>query len=137
MKLKLKIQKEVQLTPEVVEEKINTYLRNNFYRTVERGQGFVIFIEDEYSDRKHFQSDYHTRIGEGKFEFYVNHQGTAIKLICLTEVLYPIFVMTLFAAFGAYIKSFAPILASFAFSLPIIFKIYYLKAHVFSEIFEC
>jgi len=63
MKIKISINKHVQLQPDVLEEKINRYLKQNFYRVIERGPGFVIFIDDEYSDRKRFRSDYHTRIG--------------------------------------------------------------------------
>ena len=59
MKLKLSIQRQVELQPDILEEKINTYLKKNFYRVTERGLGFVIFIDDEYSDRKRPRSDYH------------------------------------------------------------------------------
>lgn len=137
MKIKLSIKRQVQLEPNVLEEKIDKYLKKNFYRVIERGAGFVIFIDDEYSDRKTFKSDYHTRIGEGKFEFHSTDQETSVKLIYLTSVLYPIFLMMLFAGAGMYTKSFTPILFSFAFALPIAYKIYYLNQHVFNEILEC
>lgn len=104
---------------------------------MERGTGFIIFTDDEYSDRKRFRSDYHTRIGEGKLEFYATDQKTIVRLIYLTPLFYPIFLMTVFATFGMYIKSLMPIVFSFAFSLPIIYKIYYLNEHVFNEILEC
>ena len=86
MKLKLSIKRQVQLQPEILEGKINTYLKKNFYRIIERGPGFVTFIDDEYSERKRPRSDYHTRIGEGKFEFNATGHETAVKLIYLTPV---------------------------------------------------
>jgi len=136
MKVKFSIKKQVQLPTDVLQEKIDIYLKNNFYRIIDRGPGFIIFIDDEYSDRKRFRSDYHTRIGEGKFEFFATGQVTIVKLIYLTSVLYPILLMMLFVAFGMYNKSFMPIVFSFAFLLPIIYKIYYLNGHVFNEILE-
>jgi hypothetical protein len=137
MKFKFSIKTEFQLTPDIVEEKINRYFKKNYYRITDRGPGYIIFIDDEYADRKRPRSDFHTRIGEGKFVFHAADQGTFVKLIYLTDVLYPAFLMTLFAAFGAYIKSLGPILISFALMLPILYKIYYLKEHVFDDILEC
>jgi len=137
MKIKISINKHVQLQPDVLEEKINRYLKQNFYRVIERGPGFVIFIDDEYSDRKRFRSDYHTRIGEGKFVFYSKGQETNLKLIYLTPVLYPIFLIMLFAVAGMYIKSLMPILFSLAFALPIVYKIFYLKENALNEVLDC
>jgi len=137
MKIKLNIKRQVTVQSEVLEEKISRYLKKNFYRVTDRGPGFVIFIDDEYSDRKRFRSDYHTRIGEGKFEFLAAGNETELKLTYLTPVLYPVFLMMLFMAAGFYIKSFMPIFFSFAFALPIAYKIYYMKEHVFDEILEC
>lgn len=137
MKIRFDIKQDVQLQPEVFEEKLIEYLKKNFYRITDKGPGFVIFIDDEYSDRKRYQSDFHTRIGEGKFEFHASGDGTFVKLIYLTPVLYPLILMTIFAAGGAYVKSFAPILISFAFALPIGYKFMYLNQHVFDDILEC
>ncbi|MEO6977254.1 MAG: hypothetical protein ABI113_02715 [Mucilaginibacter sp.] len=137
MKIKSNIKQEVQLQPEVLEEKIIEYLKKNYYRITDRGPGFVIFIDDEYSERKIARSDFHTRIGEGKFQFHVTQQGTFVKLIYLTPILYPLFLMTLFAAFGAYIKSFGPLLVSFACTLPVGYKFLYLNQRVFDDILEC
>ena len=137
MKIKFHIEKEVQLQSDVLEEKLNNYLKKNFYRIVEKGPGYFIFIDDEYSDRKRFRSDYHTRIGEGKFTFHATNQGANIKLIYLTPVMYPAFLMTLFVATGIYVHAIAPILMSCAFTLPIIVKVYFLKLHVFNEVLEC
>ena len=136
MKIKFSIRRRVEMEPTVLEEKIDEYLKKNFYRITDRGPGFIIFIDDEYSDRKRFRSDFHTRIGEGKFEFHSVDQGIVIRLIYLTPVLYPIFLMMLFVAFGIYDNSLMPIFFSSAFSLPIIYKIYYLNEHVFNEVLE-
>ncbi|MGY4538121.1 hypothetical protein ACVW0P_002541 [Mucilaginibacter sp. UYNi724] len=137
MKLKLSIKRQIQLQPDVLEEKINVYLKKNFYRIIERGPGFVIFIDDEYSDRKRPRSDYHSRIGEGKFEFNAMGQETAVKLIYLTPVLYPAFLMMLLVGAGMYSKSLLPIFCSFAFYLPLLLKILNMKDKVFNEILKC
>jgi len=137
MKLKLSIKRQVELQPDILEEKINAYLKKNFYRITERGPGFIIFIDDEYSDRKRPRSDYHNRIGEGKFEFNATGQQTAVKLIYLTPVLYPAFLMMLLVGAGMYTKSLLPIICSFAFYLPLLFKIFNMNDRVFNEILEC
>ncbi len=136
MKYKRTIQREVQLAPDILEGKINNYLKKNFYRITDRGDGYIIFIDDEFSDRKSSRSDVHTRIGEGKFEFYANAQGTFVKLIYLTPVLFPVFLMSVFAAFGAYIGSIGPIIVSFAFAIPLVVREYYLKGNVFKDVLE-
>lgn len=136
MKIKLSIKRQIQVQPDDLQEKINNYLKKNYYRVTERGEGFIIFIDDEYSDRKRFRSDYHTRIGEGKFEFHSSGQMTVVRLIYLTPVLYPIFLIMSFTAVGIFINSFMPIFFSFAFSLPVLYKIHYLNEHVFNEILE-
>ena len=137
MKLKLSMKSQVKLQPDILEEKINTYLKKDFYRITERGPGFVIFIDDEYSDRKTPRSDYHNRIGEGKFEFNAIGQGTAVKLIYFTPVLYPVFLMILLVAAGIYTKSLLPIICSLAFYLPLLFKIFNMNEKVFNEILAC
>ena len=85
---------QVELNIDIFEEKINTYLKNNFY-TVTEGPGFVIFIDDKYSDKKMPRLDYHNRIGEGKFEINEVNQETAVKRIYFTPVLYPAFLVKL------------------------------------------
>lgn len=137
MKIKRRIQKELPLQADVLEAKINNYLEKNFYRVVDRGAGYVIFIDDEYSDRKTYRSDFHTRIGEGKFEFYATEQGATIKLTYFTPVLYPFFLMMVFVASGMYFKFVAPIFMSLALTLPVLYKFYYLNEHVFNEVLEC
>jgi hypothetical protein len=138
MKLKLNIKKEVELQPDALEEKINIYLKKNFYRVIERGPGFIIFKDDEYSDRRRSSSDHYTRLEEGKFIFHPNDQGTSAKLIYFTSILYPAFLMMLLIAFGLYVKtSVMPIVFSFVFALPVLFKIYYLQGNVFHEILQC
>ena len=134
MKIKLSIKKDLQLQPEILNEKIEKYLKNNSYRIIEKGSGFIIFIDDEYSYRKRLRSDYHNRISEGKFEFNSLGNKTFVKLIYLTPVSYPIFIMMLFVVAGIYIQSFIPIFFSFAITLPILLKIYNLNENVFNEI---
>ena len=136
MKIKLDIKTKFELPEATLEQKVSEYLKNNFYRITDRGPGYIIFIDDEFSDRKTYRSDYHTRIGEGKFEFHSSGEFTVIRLIYLTQVLYPMFLIMVFAAFGIYTKSIVPIIFSFAFILPILYKMYYLKEHVFKEIAE-
>ncbi|QNK62085.1 hypothetical protein H7F33_16245 [Pedobacter sp. PAMC26386] len=137
MKIKLIIRKEVQIQLAALEGKIDNYLKKNFYRVTDRGEGFVIFIDDEYSDRKRYRSDNYIRIKEGKFEFHSSGKGTFVKLIYLTSVLYPFFIMMLFTAGGLYTKTLTPIFFSFAFYLPVLYRIYYLKKNMFNELLEC
>lgn len=136
MKIKFSTKREVQIQPEILENKINIYLKKNFYRIIEKGPGFVVFIDDEYSNRKRSRSDYHIRIGEGKFEYFSSGEKTTIRLIYFTSVLYPTFFIMLFTGVGMYSKSLMPILFSFAFAIPILYKIYYLNENVFVEVLE-
>jgi hypothetical protein len=136
MKIKRAIKCQFELSPDVTEEKIKNYLKKNFYRVVEKGPGFIIFIDDEYSDRRSARSDVHTRIGEGKFDFSANAEGTFVKLTYLTPISYPFFIMMAFMAGGLYVRSITPILMSLAFTLPIAYRIYYLNKNVFHEVLE-
>ncbi|MBB6237000.1 hypothetical protein HDC90_001617 [Pedobacter sp. AK013] len=137
MKFKYKIKKTLQIEADLLEEKINRYLIKNSYRITERGLGYIIFVEDEFSDRRRSKSDFHTRIGEGKFVFNsINHE-TIVELIYLTSVSYFVVLVMLVCAFGIYTNNIVmPILSSFALTLPILFKIFYLNEHVFKEIME-
>jgi len=137
MEIRFDIKKEVQLKTEILEEKINSYLKRNFYRIIEKGPGFIIFIDDEFSDRKRLRFDYNTRIRKGKFEFHSIGQETYVRLIYFIPVLYLFVIIMLFAGIGMYSGSTILIVFSLAFSLPVIYKIYYLNEHVFKEILEC
>lgn len=139
MKIKLKIKEILKIQPDVLEEKINTYLIQNSYRIVEKGSGYIIFIDDEFSDRRRSRSDFHTRIGEGKFQFnYSAEQETAVELIYLTPTSHYIFLVMLFSAFGIYVGNFImPIVISLFLTLPILWRIFYLNEHVFNEIMQC
>lgn len=134
MNIRLKLKREIQLQPDVLEEKIEKYLKKNFYRIVDKGPGFVIFIDDEFSDRKSYRSDYHTRIGKGKFEFHTGDQNTSVTLIYLTPILYPILLMAGFGWLGISVRSFMPIVMSFAILIPFLHRVYYLKEHVFKDV---
>jgi hypothetical protein len=136
MKIRLTIKRQVQLQPDLTEQKIENYLKNNFYRIIERGPGFITFKDDEFSVRKTSRSDIHSRIGEGKFEFYVKDQGTLVTLIYLTPILYPFLIIMAFVGAGLYMNTLGPIFMSLAFTIPIIYRIYYLDQHVFNEMLE-
>lgn len=139
MKFKYKIKKTLKIQADVLEEKINKYLTKNAYRITERGLGYIIFIEDEFSDRKKSRSDFHTRIGEGKF--VINHSvdhETSVELIYLTSVSFIAVIIMLVSAFGIYTNNIVmPIVFSLVLTLPVLVKILYLKEHVFKEITEC
>ncbi|WP_184550907.1 hypothetical protein [Mucilaginibacter sp. FT3.2] len=139
MKFKYKIKKTFNTQTEVLEEKISIYLRKNSYRITERGLGYIIFVEDEFSDRRKSRSDFHTRIGEGKFAFnYSADHETKVELIYLTSVSYYAVLVMLVCAFGIYTNNIVmPIVFSLALTLPILYKIFYLNEHVFKEIMEC
>ena len=138
MKLKQIITRQIQMQPEDFEDKIFKYLKKNHYRITEKCPEYIIFTDDEFSDRKNSRSDIYTRIGEGKFEFHsVGEQQIDVKLIYLTSITFPLSIMVLFSVFGMYIKSIGPIIMSFAFAIPIVFRVFYLKGNVFREILEC
>lgn len=138
-KLKLKIKRIFKIQPEILEEKINTYLKHNSYRIIEKSPGYIIFIDDEFSDRRRSRSDFHTRIGEGKFQFdYLSEGETTVELIYLTPLSHCFFLVMLFSAFGIYVDNFImPIVISLFLTLPILWRIFYLNEHVFDEIMEC
>jgi hypothetical protein len=139
MKFKYKIKKKLKIQADVLEEKINKYLIKNSYRITERGLGYIIFVEDEFSDRRKARSDFHTRIGDGKFVFsYLTDHETSVELIYLTSVSYfAVFVM-LACAFGIYTDNLVmPIVVSFALTLPVLYKIFYMNEHVFKDVMEC
>ena len=138
MKFKQVITKQIQMQPGDFEEKIVNYLKNNHYRITDRCPNYIIFTDDEFSDRRSSRADVYTRIGEGKFEFHsTTEQNTSVKLIYLTSITFPLVLMVAISVFGMYIESVAPIIFSFVFAIPIIFRIFYIKGNVFREILEC
>lgn len=52
MEVKLNIKRKLQLEPSVLEEKIYNYLKTNSCHIIERGSGYVIFIDDKFSNRR-------------------------------------------------------------------------------------
>ena len=139
MNIKLKIKRKFKIQPDILEKKINTYLLANSYRITERGRGYIIFVEDEFSDRRKSRSDFHTRIGNGKFVFnYVADDETFVELIYFTSVSYYVVLVMFFCVFGIYTNNFImPIVFSFALTIPVLTKIGYLNERVFKEILEC
>lgn len=137
MKIRFKIERQVSVSTDVLEQKINIYLKKNYYRVIDRGEGYVIFINDEYSDRRGSRSDFHNRIGEGKFEFYATDEGANFKLIYFTPIWFPVLWMTIFGIGAIYAKTIVPIIMSFAFALPVVSKYYIMKAEVFDDVLAC
>jgi hypothetical protein len=139
LKLKNNIKITLKMRPDALEEKINTYLVKNSYRITERGQGYIIFVEDQFSDRRKSKSDSLTRIGEGKFKFAPTAEGeTNVELIYFTSISSYIFIVMLVSAFGIYTNNIImPIIFSIVFTTPILFRIFYLDGHVFKEIMQC
>ncbi|TKC60134.1 hypothetical protein FBD94_14555 [Pedobacter hiemivivus] len=139
MKFKYKIKRILKVRADVLEEKITTYLIKNSYRITERGSGYIIFVEDEFSDRRKSRYDFHTRIGEGKFVFNCSSDSeTTVELIYLTSLSYYAFLVMLVCGFGIYTNNIImPIVFSLALTTPILCKIFYLNERVFKEIMEC
>ncbi|WP_316834926.1 hypothetical protein [Pedobacter nutrimenti] len=136
MKITLSIKKELQLDPEKAEEKILKYLQKKSYKIIKDAAGSISFIDDENDNRKRYRSDFHTRIGEGRFEIQPGSQCTTVKLIYYTPILFPILMMLGFIVIGIYAQSFAALLGIFMF-LPVLFKIASMNENVFKEILEC
>ncbi len=139
MKFRYRIKKTFNSCTEILEKKINTYLEKNFYRVTERGPGYIIFVEDEFSNRRKARSDFHTRIGEGKFVFKnLTDREASIELIYFTYTSYYVVLVMVACALGIYINNIAmPIVFSIALAIPILYKIFYINEHVFAEIMEC
>lgn len=138
MKFRYKIKGIINTETSVIEKKINAYLLNNSYRITERGSKHIIFTEDEFSDRRRSRSDFHTRIGGGKFLFgEKTDDGTCVELIYFTSISYYMVLVMLVCAFGIYTKNIImPIVFSIVLAMPILYKIIYLNEHVFKEIQE-
>ena len=139
MKFKYKVNRTINLPLEILDNKITIYLKTNSYRIVEKGLGYIIFVEDEFSDRRKSRYDFHTRIGEGKFIFnYLTDNETSLELIYFTSLTYFAFLVMLVCAFGIYLNVIImPIVMSCILTLPIMVRILYLNEHVFAEIMEC
>jgi hypothetical protein len=139
MEVKLNIKRKLQLEPSVLEEKIYNYLKMNSYRITERGSGYIIFIDDKFSNRRKSRSDFHTRIGEGKFEFNcLDRHETSVQLTYFTSFSYYVFLVMLSSAFGIYTNNIVmPIVFSLVLTIPVLYRIYYLNLHVFEEVMKC
>jgi len=136
MKITLSIKRELQLDPEKIEEKILKYLQKKSYKVVKNAAGSISFIDDENDNRKRYRSDFHTRIGEGRFEIHPEIQCTTVKLIYYTPILFPSLMMLGFIVIGIYAQSFAALLGILMF-LPVLFKMASMNENVFNEILEC
>lgn len=136
MNFEYKIKRTVDISLIELENKIYTYLRNNSYKISEKGTGYITFVEDELSNRRRSRSDFHTRIGEGKFIFHEDTNGnTKVELKYLTSINYYLSLVGLTLAFGIYTRNIImPIIFSIVLATPILFKIFYLNEHVFDEV---
>ena len=139
MKFKYKIRRTIKIRSEVLEEKIDNYLSMNSYRIIERGKDYFIFVEDDFSNRKKRRSDFHTRIGEGKFIFNnTNDNETNVELIFFTSLNTYIVIVFLACGFGIYVNNLVmPTVFTLAFAIPILYKILYLNERVFEDIIKC
>lgn len=136
MKFKYEIQRTVNVESDVLEKKIVTYLTNNFYRITEKGDGYIIFTEDDFSNRQKSRSDFHTRIGESKFVFSEKTDGgICLKLIYLTSYSYYVIIMLSVTAFGIYTTNIIiPLIFSVFWTLPILLKMISINGQVFHDV---
>lgn len=65
--VKLKTRRQVKLSPDLVLEKIERYLKSNDYKVVGRSQNEILFTNTE-NNRIVNKSDYYKRVDSGKFE---------------------------------------------------------------------
>lgn len=138
MKFKQTLTKEIEIQPDDFKEKVISYLLKNHYRITEKGVDYIIFKDDEFSNRKQLGVDIYIRIGTGKFVFNKSHEGhTSAKLIYLTPITYPLFIMVVMSAFGVYIGTISPAIFSLAFTIPIIFRIFAIEGNVFKDVLDC
>ena len=139
MNYKYKVKRELKVPIDVLEERINCYLIKKAYKITEKGPGYLIFTEEEFSDRRRTRSDFHTRIGNGKFVFKsTGDDGTSLEFIHLTP-LFEFFVLVILVNIGGfYLKTFImPTVMSLFLTIPILYRIIYLNEHVFKEIMVC
>ncbi|WP_313157716.1 hypothetical protein [Sphingobacterium multivorum] len=136
MNFEYKIKRNLDISLIELENKICTYLRNNSYKISKKGNGYITFVEDELSNRRRSRSDFHTRIGEGKFIFREESVGNIqAELNYLTSINYYLFLVGLTLVFGIYTRNIImPIIFSLVLATPILFKIFYLNEHVFDEV---
>ncbi|QRY60416.1 hypothetical protein [Sphingobacterium siyangense] len=136
MNFEYKIKRTVNITLIELENQIHKYLKNNCYKISENGNGYICFVEDELSNRRRSRSDFHTRIGGGKFIFQEQANGNIdIELNYLTSINYYLFLVGITLVFGIYTRNIImPIIFSIVLATPILFRIFYLNEHVFDKI---
>ena len=139
MKFKRKVIRTLKVQPDVLEKKIEKYLTDNLYRIIERGAGYITFVEDEFSERRRSRSDFYARIGDGKFifDYTAEKDETSAQLIYFTSLSYYFMIVVPLSAFCIYAKNIVmSIVFSAFFALPILFRVIYLN-NVFVDIMEC
>ncbi|MBD1363810.1 hypothetical protein IDJ77_08300 [Mucilaginibacter sp. ZT4R22] len=136
MNIKSKIKENFNIELDALELKINHYLASHFYRILEKGSDYIIFVDDEFSDRKRTRSDFHSRIGRGMFKFgQLTDRESYLELTYFTSLSHFIIMFFLFSAFCVYTNNFImPIFISIGLTLPILIRIFHLNKHVFEEV---
>lgn len=138
MNIKQKITETITIGRDALERKIELYLYNKSYRIIEKGNGYIIFDEDKFSDRVGKRSDFYTRIGEGKFIFEeINNEEIRLELIYFTSVSQYLFIVIAYSVFGIYVKDITmPIVISIVSLIPFFIRIGYLNTNVFKGILD-
>ncbi|OJW17966.1 hypothetical protein [Mucilaginibacter sp. 44-25] len=119
-----------------LENKVDFYLKRNFYRILEKGSNHIIFADEEFSDRKRQRSDFHTRVDKGKSEFgLLPDNNVYLELTYYTSISDLIILFLLFTAFCIYTNNFVmPFFLFAALTVPILIRIYSLNKNVFEDL---
>jgi hypothetical protein len=134
--VKFKIRREVELSPELVLEKIESYLKSNYYKVIGMSSTEILFttIEDNRIVNK---SDYYKRVDKGKFEIQQLDGRTIVSFSYLVPIGFEAIVGTAFLFTGIMTSSVPVLVIPTVFGLQIVFKVYYLKAYVVKSLLEC
>ncbi|TKC60138.1 hypothetical protein FBD94_14575 [Pedobacter hiemivivus] len=133
MKLSFKVKRVVQDEPQIIIEKITSYLKKFDYKVVERDEASLVFDENVYSDRTSSRSDYYTRVADGKFEIIVLDQETIVSLVYRVSILRE-FVFLLIIFIVAVTVDYKALMLSIVFVANFIYKINCLNRVLLDEI---
>jgi hypothetical protein len=132
MKLLLEKQIQTNLKPAILLDNITTYLIKSRYRITEKTDNVILFVNDFYSPKPASQSDYYTKVDEGKIELIIDNENITINF----KGRIPIYRESVFIAIFSCVAitvSYYAILILIVFGINFLIKINYLKRYVLND----
>lgn len=131
--VKFKIRRQVELSPELVLEKIESYLKSNYYKVIGISSTEILFttIEDNRIVNK---SDYYKRVDKGKFEIQQLDGRTIVSFSYLVPIGFETIVGTGLIFTAVATSSIGPLFIPIVFGLHFAFTVYYLNAHIMDSL---